>query len=233
MSDQEQARVSGQADGTAGSPASAPGQSQPAAASQQPEQASQHETEAKPVTAQDLRDMEERVTRQIQSTVDKRDANVRKRLDQIDAAVKTMREGGQEISDEAVQAMKEKAAAKALTDPIQEPAQPEPADRLDSRGWKQDDPLAKFVMRQQAKMGTTITAEDPEAANIDYSSPEAWADSQQEALKKKAARLQSEKQTPTEEVQPSNPAARIPAQGGHGEAPAKSARNLWKDAYGG
>ncbi len=227
MSDQVAQPVSGQAAGTAPAPASSPMQSQTAVPQGQ-EQTSQNETvEAKPVTAQDLQALEERIAKQIQSQVDKRDARVNKRLTEIDDAVKVLRASGREITDADVQTMKQAAAAKAMTEPEQEPIVQQTADPLDAAQWDPTDPVTRKIVELQLQYGRKITSNMPEAAKIVRGKGALdFVKSYEDALKAITS-------TPPQATEPKPtvpPAARIPAGSNVPPAPNMTGRGYLKQA---
>ena len=227
MSDLTKAEVPGQGVGTPAEPASSATQSQ-SAVTQAQEPASQQGTEAKPVTAQDLAALREEFKREIQSQVDKRDTRVQARLTQIDNAVKTLRDGGQEITDETVKALKAKAATEAMIEPAPEPiAQPD--DPFDTKQWLQDDPATREVIQMQLKAGIAIKGDMPEAKMIVRNgNPFDFVRSYDAALKAAKDRLSASTPTPTKTPAPS--AARIPANGTSGTVN-KTGRQLLENAH--
>ena len=231
MSDQQVQNVPGQVAGTTPAQVSAEGQSPTTAVTSTQEPASQTGQEAKPVTAQDLVALEERLAKQIQSQVDKRDTRVNKRMTEIDSAVALLRGQGTEISDDKVKAMKQNAATEAMIEPAQETIDTQTVDPLDASKWDPQNPLTTVAKRMMANKQLTLDAGDPEAKMIDYSDGAAWLISLESALNAKSVRLKS----PPKQEEPksnTNAAARIPASGGSsGGEPAKSGREYLKRAH--
>lgn len=228
MSDVTKAEVPGQAVGTVVAPVSAEGQSRAAVTPGQ-EPASQDGTEAKPVTAQDLQALEERLGKQIQSQVDKSSARVQKKLAEVDQAVAVLRASGREITDADVKTLKQNAAAQAMIEPEAEPITPAENDPFDAGKWNQSDPAVQVVLQAQTDAKMTINADDPEAKMINRTNAAAWIKSNLAALEAKAVRLQSASNVETKTTSPA--AARIPAKGGAPLPTYKTAKDLWEKAH--
>jgi hypothetical protein len=227
MSNLTTAEVPGQGVGTPAVPASSATQSQ-SAVTQAQEQASQQGTDAKPVTAQDLASLREEMKREIQSQADKRDTRVQARLTQIDQAVKTLRDGGQDITDETVKALKAKAATEAMIEPAPEPIA-QPNDPFDTRQWPQQDPVTRKVIQLQAQAGITIKGDMPEAALIVRNGdPIDFYESYKVAVAKAKDRMSASTQTQPKPSAPS--AARLPATGTSGTVN-KTGRQLLENAH--
>lgn len=197
------------------------------------EQASQQGTEeAKPVTAQDLLALEERIAKQIQSQVDKGEGRaVKKAVAEVKASIETLKAAGHEISDKDAQALMSNAIQKATIAEAtaEEPSAQSAQDWTDVSQWDQSDPIVQAVKDAQKEIGIALTAEMPEAKSVVRNQgPRKFLQTYEAALITAKARMSASEETKSK----STPAARIPAQGGSSSGtPASSASDYWKEAY--
>ena len=210
MSDEVKQTVPGQGVGTPEAQVSAQVQSQDAVTPGQEPASQQGTEEAKPVTAQDLRALEEKLAKQIQSQVDKSSTRVMKAVSEVEQAVSVLRASGREITDADVQTLKQNAAAKAMieTEPGEVPEGAVQPDPLDKSKWDSSHPVSRKVIELELQYGVDL--KDVKRDGIVLGKGElAFVKSVEEALK--AASGQKSTSTETKPTVP--PAARIPATG--------------------
>lgn len=229
MTDQNTPTLPGQGVGTPVAPVSAQEQSQIAVKPEQ-DPVGQKGEEAKPVTAADLAALKDDMYREIQSQVDKRNSRVQARVAEVENAVKILRDGGQEITDDTVKALKTKAAAEAMVEQTQSevPTSGQP-DLLDMNNWDPADPATRKIMDLQLEYGMEITSNMPQAAMIERGKGRvAFVNSYRAALE--AVKAASSAPTSTVQETKTTPAARIPPSGSSGSQP-RTAIQMLEEAH--
>ena len=232
MSDQQVQNVPGQAVGTAPAQVSAEGQSPTTAVQPTQEPASQTGQEAKPVTAQDLATLEDKLRREIQSKTDKSEGRIRQAVEDVKASIARLDSLGHKVSPEEAESMMSKAYDKAKLETATEPIEEPTATQLDSSQWDATDPVTRKVIELELQYGRELKSL-PKEAQVSIEKGKgavAFVKSVEAALK-----TASQSPAPPKQEEPksnTNAAARIPAAGGSsGGEPAKSGRELLGRAH--
>jgi len=211
MSDKPSVTLSGADDGQSVEPSDA-GQSSQSAQSQGEAGAG---TEPKYVTAEALSAFEEKISRIVQSQVDKRDARINDRMKTFDQSLEQLKTLGKEIPAEEARALRVKAYEQAVGESSggetsQAAGQPDPFALESFTG----DPYASEMLRLTQSQGVRLHRDDPEAASVvTNQGGYAWAKSYESALKAKQERLASNPTNPTP-PEKAPPQGRIPSGGG-------------------